>query len=43
MPLIPMLFEMGVVLKDYEELLGVLITMVISFGLMLAFGAWWSR
>ena len=43
MPLIPMLFEFGVVLKDYEELLGVLITFALSLGLMVAFGAWWSR
>lgn len=29
--------------KDYEELLAVLITMFISFGIMVAFGAWWQR
>ena len=33
----------GVVLKDYEELLGVLITFIISMALMVAFGAWWQR
>lgn len=33
----------GYVGKDYEELLAVLFTMFISFGLMVAFGAWWSR
>jgi hypothetical protein len=43
MPLLsPLLFE-GFVGKDYEELVFVLITMFISFGLMVAFGAWWQR
>jgi hypothetical protein len=37
-----LLFE-AIVGKDYEELLFVVITLVISFGMMLAFGAWWSR
>lgn len=37
-----LLFE-GYVGKDYEELIFVLITMAISFGIMVALGAWWSR
>ena len=45
MPLLaaaPLLFQ-PVVGKDYEELIAVVVTMAISFGLMVAFGAWWSR
>jgi hypothetical protein len=45
MPLLaaaPLLFQ-GTVGKDYEELIAVIITLAISFGLMLVFGAWWSR
>ena len=38
----PLLFE-GYVGKDYEELLAVLFTIVVSMGLLVAFGAWWSR
>jgi len=37
-----LLFQ-GYVGKDYEELVFVLITMAISFGIMVALGAWWSR
>ena len=37
-----LLFQ-GYVGKDYEELIFVLITMAISFGIMVALGAWWSR
>lgn len=33
----------GFVGKDYEELVFVLLAMAISMGLMVAFGAWWSR
>jgi hypothetical protein len=33
----------GYVGKDYEELIFVLFTMIISMGLMVAFGAWWQR
>jgi hypothetical protein len=33
----------GIVGKDYEELVAVLITMFISFAMMVAFGAWWQR
>ena len=33
----------GVVGKDYEELVAVLITMGLSFMFMVAFGAWWQR
>ena len=40
--MLPLAIE-GFVGKDYEELVFVLITMAISFGLMVAFGAWWSR
>ncbi len=29
--------------KDYEELLFVLLTLLISMAIMVAFGAWWSR
>ena len=43
----PLLFSFsefpGYVGKDYEELLAVLATLVLSMGLMVAFGAWWSR
>ena len=39
---LPILFH-GTVGKDYEELIFVILTMGISMGLMLAFGAWWSR
>lgn len=39
---VPLLFQ-PVVGKDYEELIAVVVTMAISFGLMVAFGAWWSR
>jgi hypothetical protein len=39
---LPLLFE-PYVGKDYEELLAVLATMIIAMGLMVAFGAWWSR
>ncbi len=45
MPLLaaaPLLFQ-PVVGKDYEELIAVIVTLAISFGLMVAFGAWWSR
>ena len=38
----PVLFQ-GFVGKDYEELLLVLVTMIGSFVIMVAFGAWWSR
>ena len=37
-----LLFQ-GYVGKDYEELFFVIVTMGISFALMVAFGAWWSR
>ncbi len=37
-----LLFQ-GYVGKDYEELIFVLVTMAISFGIMVALGAWWSR
>jgi hypothetical protein len=37
-----LLFE-GVVGKDYQELIYVIVTLAISMGLMVAFGAWWSR
>jgi hypothetical protein len=43
MPLASLLLFEGFVGKDYEELVFVLITMFISFGLMVAFGAWWQR
>jgi len=33
----------GYVGKDYEELLAVVVTMFVSFGIMVAFGAWWQR
>jgi hypothetical protein len=33
----------GFVGKDYEELVLVLLTMALSMGLMVAFGAWWQR
>ena len=39
---LPLLFE-GTVGKDYQELIFVGATLVISLGLMVAFGAWWSR
>lgn len=42
MQLAPVLFQ-GFVGKDYEELVLVLVTMFLSMGLMVAFGAWWSR
>lgn len=29
--------------KDYEELVLVLVTLFLSLGIMVAFGAWWSR
>jgi hypothetical protein len=38
----PVLFE-GIVGKDYEELVYVLLTMLISMVLLVAFGAWWQR
>jgi hypothetical protein len=39
-----LLFEFpGYVGKDYEELLAVLFTLIVSMGMMVAFGAWWSR
>ena len=38
----PLLFE-PYVGKDYEELLFVLLTLLISLAIMVAFGAWWSR
>ncbi|MEX2246535.1 MAG: hypothetical protein WEC75_07590 [Dehalococcoidia bacterium] len=37
-----LLFQ-GFVGKDYEELLLVLVTMILSMAIMVAFGAWWSR
>jgi hypothetical protein len=40
--LLPLLFE-PLVGKDYEELVLVLVTMFISLGLMVLFGAWWQR
>jgi hypothetical protein len=40
--MLPLAIE-GFVGKDYEELVFVLLTMAISFGLMVAFGAWWQR
>ena len=33
----------GYVGKDYEELLAVVLTLIVSMGMMVAFGAWWSR
>lgn len=33
----------GVVGKDYEELIFVIVTLGISMALMIAFGQWWSR
>jgi hypothetical protein len=41
--MLPLLFDIGFVGKDYEELVFVLMTMFFSMGLMVAFGAWWSR
>jgi hypothetical protein len=44
---LPLIFSLsdfpGYVGKDYEELLAVVATLVVSMGLMVAFGAWWSR
>lgn len=37
-----LLFQ-GYVGKDYEELIFVLVTMAISFAIMVVLGAWWSR
>jgi hypothetical protein len=42
LPAAALLFE-PYVGKDYEELLFVLITLLISMAIMVAFGAWWSR
>jgi hypothetical protein len=39
---LPVLFQ-GTVGKDWEELFLVVLTMAVSFGLMVLFGAWWSR
>ena len=39
---LPLLFS-GTVGKDYEELFFVILTMGISFALLIAFGQWWSR
>ena len=39
---LPLLFS-GTVGKDYQELVLVILTMGISFALMVAFGTWWSR
>jgi hypothetical protein len=33
----------GYVGKDYQELIFVVVAMFISFGILVAFGAWWSR
>lgn len=33
----------GYVGKDYEELVYVFITLVLSMAVMVAFGAWWQR
>jgi len=33
----------GSVGKDYQELIYVVATLGISLGLLVAFGAWWSR
>ena len=43
LPLASLLLFEGYVGKDYEELLAVLFTLVVSMGLMVALGAWWSR
>jgi hypothetical protein len=42
MPLLTLL-QIGFVGKDYEELVFVLLTMIFSFAVMVAFGAWWQR
>ena len=39
---LPLLFQ-PIVVKDYEELVLVLLTMFLSLALMVAFGAWWQR
>jgi hypothetical protein len=45
--ILPLLFSFsdlpGYVGKDYEELLAVFLTIILSLGMMVAFGAWWSR